>query len=126
MLARCAFFYMILLALSTSVFAQNTNQATPSFSCSGHLLSTEATICSDDDLKKLDRQLAIAYEGKLGTLPLSERTELRDSEKAWVAKRNQCGAHKPCIQDAYATRLTVLGGPSSLGVPSSSGTTKSS
>jgi uncharacterized protein len=73
MLKRLTFLCVLPLVLSTSAFAQNgTTEASPSFSCSGNVLPTEAVICSDDNLASLDRQLAAVYGSKLKSLPADQ------------------------------------------------------
>jgi uncharacterized protein YecT (DUF1311 family) len=98
--------------LSTIALGQIANETTPSFSCNGKLLSTEAVICSDDDLASVDRQLASIYSTKLRSLPTGQQAELEASEKAWLAERNSCGTNKSCIRNAYQVRIRSIGGPS--------------
>jgi TPR repeat protein len=98
------------LVLSASAFGQNTNEANPSFSCSGDLQPAEAVICSDDSLASLDRQLAAVYDSALTNLPAGQRTQIEAAESAWVAERNRCRTDKPCIRNAYRARIGSLGG----------------
>ena len=74
--------------------------ASPSFTCNGHLLPTEAVICSDDGLASFDRQLAADYKSSFDSLPESQRTVMESAERAWLAERNGCGTNKSCISNA--------------------------
>jgi uncharacterized protein YecT (DUF1311 family) len=89
--------------------------ATPSFSCTGSLNATERTICSDDSLAILDRQVATAYKNKFDGLPVESANALDElvkslaiTQKAWLAHRNLCGTDVGCIYKAYVTRRAAL------------------
>lgn len=84
--------------------------STPSFACTGNLLPTEATICSDGGLAALDRSLATLYTSKLDGLPAAQKSELEAGEKAWLTERDSCGTNKSCITNAYLVRIRQLGG----------------
>lgn len=122
---RTTLMCIMLIALSTSTFAQKDSQgepenrmqpspAGPSFSCSGNLAPAEAAICSDESLSSLDRDLAALYRLKLMDLPVDRKTQFADTEKAWVAERNECGTDKYCIEYSYKTRMNVLNDAASL------------
>jgi hypothetical protein len=76
----------------------------------GRLLPTEAVICSDETLSALDRALAASYKRKFDSLSASQRYELESAEKVRLAERNSCGTNKSCITNAYAIRISQLGG----------------
>ena len=89
--------------------------ATPSFSCSGALSTTEAVICGDDGLAALDRALATAYKNKFDGLPVESGNALDEvvwslvmTQKAWVAFRDSCGNDRACIRRAYLARTGAL------------------
>jgi uncharacterized protein len=95
-------------ALATLLTGQSISPAaaaSPSFSCTGNLLPAEAVICSDDSLAALDLSLAAAYQKMYDSFPASDRHELVDVQKEWIARRNACGPDKTCIRDAYTSRL---------------------
>jgi uncharacterized protein len=54
-----------LAGLLTWLLSSPAVAATPSFSCTGNLTSTEKVICSDNGLAALDVALAAAYKSKL-------------------------------------------------------------
>lgn len=89
--------------------------ATPSFPCTGPLNATERTICSDDSLAILDRQVATAYKNKFDGLPVESANALDElvkslaiTQKAWLAHRDRCGTDVGCIYKAYVTRRAAL------------------
>lgn len=82
--------------------------AAPSFSCGGNLSDTEAVICSDKVLSRLDSELADAYERKLESVGGREREALRADQKDWLDRRNRCRFDKGCIRRAYVDRFDTL------------------
>lgn len=111
MLKWLSFLCILPLVLSTGAAAQTTNEAGPSFSCTGRVLfPTEAVICLDDELMTLDRLLASVYRNKFINLSSGRQTELEALEQIWIAGRNRCGTNKPCISEAYQARISLLGG----------------
>jgi uncharacterized protein YecT (DUF1311 family) len=84
--------------------------ADPSFSCSDKLSETEAVICSDEKLSRLDTDLAKAYERALDDVSDRRQQLLRDEQKAWIQRRNDCRFDKVCVRRAYTERLGELGG----------------
>jgi S1-C subfamily serine protease/uncharacterized protein YecT (DUF1311 family) len=106
-----AFLCVLPLVLSTSAFGQDTKAATPSFSCNGQLLPTEAAICSDDSLASLDRQLAAVYRSKFRSLPTYQRADLESTQRTWLTERNSCRTNKSCIRNAYEAHISRLGSP---------------
>jgi uncharacterized protein len=84
--------------------------AGPSFSCSGNLLPTEAAICANSTLAVLDMALASLYDNVYNRTSGAARDQLVAAEKAWIARRDACGANVPCITQAYRSRIAQLGG----------------
>ena len=61
----------------------------------------ERTICSSDELRRLDRELNELYRrSNVSTA----------SERAWIAHRNQCGNDERCLSRRYRDRIYELGG----------------
>jgi len=102
-LLRAAGMLLVGLGLMTSPAI-----AHPSFSCSGSLSETEAVICSDDALGRLDVDLSIAYERALEDLSKRRQESMRDDQRAWLERRNECRFDKACIRSAYTDRLDEL------------------
>ena len=107
--AATAVIAIVLAVVVMGLSAAPAAAATPSFSCAGNLVPTEAVICSDDSLAALDRQLAAAYAKMYASFPVSERGTLTSVQKTWLAQRNACGTDKTCIRNAYLARLKQLG-----------------
>jgi uncharacterized protein len=85
--------------------------AGPSFSCSGNnLLPAEAAICANSTLAALDVALASLYDNVYNRTSGAQRDQLVAAEKAWIARRDACGANVPCITQAYRSRIAQLGG----------------
>jgi uncharacterized protein YecT (DUF1311 family) len=84
--------------------------ADPSFSCSDKLSETEAVICSDAKLSRLDTELAKTYERALDDASDRRQQSLRNEQRDWVQRRNGCRFDKDCIRRAYSDRLGELDG----------------
>lgn len=95
-------------ATSTSIPASQSPTAVvsgPSFDCSKVSDSTDLTICSNDELSQLDRQMAALYVARAQS---TDDTTMRDKQRAWLHDRNQCGADVPCLRQEYAARIQQL------------------
>jgi uncharacterized protein len=93
----------MLIVASASVFAS------PSFDCAKTSTSVEKTICGSETLQKLDSALASNYRDMLEAgddLPGGAK-DLKQDQKAWVAKRNVCTSEK-CLADMYRTRIDEI------------------
>lgn len=105
-------------ALGVLLMSQSTGSAgaaNPSFACTGVLTATEKVICSDGTLAALDRSLAAAYRNKFDGLPVKSADALDEvvkslvmTQKAWLARRNSCGADTACVYQAYIVRKGAL------------------
>jgi len=71
-----------------------------SFDCAKASTQTERAICQNPSVSKLDEELAVAYK--------NAGPEYRDSQRAWLRKRNQCGANANCLFIEYQSRIKFL------------------
>ncbi|MDR3497525.1 MAG: lysozyme inhibitor LprI family protein [Ancalomicrobiaceae bacterium] len=97
-IARIAVAAVLSLAAVATAHAQ-------SFSCRTTNNCTEAVICSDQHLGRLDEKMADRYY-KLRRL--SDRRDARDlleSQRDWLADRNSCGCNADCLIDYYTSRI---------------------
>lgn len=89
-----------------SAFSKGKKQAKnfdTSFDCKTAKGFVEETICTNEDLAKLDNQLGAQI--KMSLDKTTETKKIRDEQKAWVKDtRNKC-QDKECLVDAYKTRL---------------------
>jgi uncharacterized protein len=79
--------------------------AAPSFSCDGDLNVTEAVICSDEGLSRLDVRLTQAFQAGLRRLRGEARADLQAAQTAWRARRDECRYQKDCIRNSYTDQL---------------------
>lgn len=75
-----------------------------SFDCSKATTQVEKSICSNEELSRLDEALASEY--RTATLAESD-SRLRLDQRRWLARRNACG-NTACIVKAYEARLLQL------------------
>jgi uncharacterized protein YecT (DUF1311 family) len=87
-----------------------------SFDCAKAAAPIEKTICSDANLARQDRYVAVAYGQKTGGTDEAAKKPIRDAQRAWLASRTtHCGAKTgaakvACLTSLYDARLTVLTG----------------
>jgi uncharacterized protein YecT (DUF1311 family) len=85
----------------------------PSFDCAKALSQTEADICANPTLAKLDLELARLYEqihAGVGTQPAQD--QLRQLQRQWLRRRNQlclAAADRPaCLAEEYRRQRAAL------------------
>ena len=76
-----------------------------SFDCQKASTSVEKEICSNPTLGKLDEALAENYKYMMASnIGDGARKDLKQTQRAWIAKRNKCADGK-CIEAAYRSRV---------------------
>ncbi len=97
----------IALSISPSTFA-----ATPSFDCARAKGSVETLVCTDEELAKLDREVArlfvLARNGLRGAPRLPE---LIGTQRGWIRARDDCWRQsdaRVCTVESYAMRIQEL------------------
>lgn len=93
----------LILVLPGLVMLTPANAA--SFDCSKASTMVEKTICSDDELSRLDEQLAALYREAL--VAKMDHKALRQSQREWIARRNGC-KDRICVNRLYAERISIL------------------
>lgn len=71
----------------------------PSFDCAAASKASEHTICSNDNLARVD-----AYTGGMYRCLLDAATDAKDlraTQRAWLSKRDACGEDVGCLRGAY-------------------------
>lgn len=79
----------------------------PSFDCAKAGNNVERSICSSHVLADLDRDLAAKYAAAIASRP-EQSDAIRNSQRAWVDRRNNCGADTICLQAIMEARLVSL------------------
>lgn len=93
-------------------FATSVLVSPASFSCNTtRLTATEMAICRDNTLASDDRMLAGVYRAKLENASPAERVKLKEAQRAWLTRRNQCGTNWDCIDQDYRERIDVIQRP---------------
>jgi len=92
-------------AVDPAVQPPITDASGPSFDCSKVTDAAALTICSNDELSQLDRQMAALYFARAQS---TDDTTARDEQRMWLHDRNQCGADAICLQKEYAARIQQL------------------
>lgn len=83
----------------------------PSFDCSRATEWSEMMVCSRSALAQADVSVAEAYNRNLGRTDGAGAADLRRSQLAWIAERNQCQTSTDpmgCLTGVYASRSNVL------------------
>ena len=72
--------------------------------CDKAATRTEATICSNADLMKLDRELVVAYRHVIDSNPAAP--QLQRVQREWLATRDAgCRTNKACLIATYEDRI---------------------
>lgn len=80
--------------------------AAPSFDCAKAANAAEKEICRVPDLQWFDRQLARLY--KIARDQASNEQAVIAAQRAFIARRDACGADAVCIEKTYGDRLAEL------------------
>ncbi|HKP25594.1 MAG TPA: lysozyme inhibitor LprI family protein [Dongiaceae bacterium] len=90
----------LLLALATTAYAQEEDEAEPSFDCAAATQPVEALICADTSLADLDRKLGESYHALLATRVGEAQMLLREEQRAWAEGRAaSCGVESDPIEE---------------------------
>lgn len=80
----------------------------PSFDCGRASTPTEHTICNDQRLSRLDRDVAQAYASALARS--NQVGEVRATQRRWIDLRNDCGTDRQCLDNAMTGQIQILNG----------------
>ena len=64
-------------------------------------------MCSDDELARLDNELANAYKNARNSLDNASKKQLTNEQKSWLKTYNQC-ADKECVKYHLQMRIWAL------------------
>ena len=90
----------------------------PSFNCAKARTVTERTICGNSELSNADARMSNIYSQLRQSLSKMDFRQLRNKQRAWLKRRNDCFADTNCLSRAYNNRIaklesgTYLSGPS--------------
>lgn len=69
---------------------------------------TERTICSDYGLGQSEARLATLYQITASLVAMGQRGQIQDDQRAFLKRRDACGANAGCIRSTYADRIAQL------------------
>ena len=98
----------LVAAMATFVTTIAMAQVGPSFNCRYAKAPDEVLICQDEQLAKLDREMAPAYSGWLNNSWISDKRWFRAEQGAWLKRRRACGYNFDWISKAYSDRLVEV------------------
>lgn len=101
---RAAFGFVLTCSVLTPQIA-----GAQSFDCAKAASATEKAICDSRSLSNLDVEMATLY-GVQQELPMmmGARGATQDAAKAFLSKRDACGADQSCLTNAYDARIGDL------------------
>jgi uncharacterized protein len=85
--------------------------ASPSFDCARAATWSEKTICGDEGLAMLDREMASAFDTRQGQVGDIGRQQLLATQRAWLKSRDACrseGDPVGCLTNRYRSRIREL------------------
>jgi uncharacterized protein YecT (DUF1311 family) len=85
----------------------------PSFSCKGPapLTPVDVLICNDEELARLDVEMAQTYHQRLQVVEGPAKQQLIVDQRNWLKERSQCASSddsKKCVEIAMRRRITEL------------------
>ena len=92
---------------SESVNLMSSQNTKPSFDCAKASTNAEKIVCSDDELARLDNELANAYKNALNSLDNASKKQLTNEQKSWLKTYNQC-TDKECVKYHLQMRIWAL------------------
>jgi uncharacterized protein len=76
----------------------------PTFDCSRATNSSEMAICGDPTLARQDQHLSDLYRRLLE----ASGDSIKPAQRAWLAKRSDCGSDTSCLKNIYTERINRL------------------
>jgi uncharacterized protein len=106
----CISVLLVSVMLSISIHAAPGQQ--PSFDCRKAASISEKAICANVTLSRLDFQLGRTWHTLLDAFDIDsgQETQMKQDQRAWIARRTTCGADADCIGKLYRDRLSALDG----------------
>ena len=80
---------------------------TASFDCATASTRAETIVCSNEILRRKDRQLARNYADYVATLSEYGARAVQIDQRDWLARRDACD-NAACVADQYAERMTAI------------------
>lgn len=109
----------IKLLLAVSVLLESTTPFAASFDCNKAASFIEKAICSNEEISRLDDELAVNFKNAKNSISGEAVQELIATQKQWLSVRNKCTNDK-CLIDSYSKRIDAIAGHSSVSNISSS------
>lgn len=104
--------YFLVLVMSLFYLSEAAFSASPSFDCSKvEENSIEETICNDEQLSRLDLELAEVYKEAEKEAVNEKPPVLKAEQRGWIKGRNDCWKAenvKDCIKTNYQLRIAEL------------------
>lgn len=99
----------LVAALAAAALATGAAAQGPSFNCDYALSDSEAAICRDPALARLDAEHELLFSRTLAAAPDAAQPRMRRDHAAWRAFRDACGGDGACIARRYEARIGELG-----------------
>lgn len=76
--------------------------------CTKARTPVEKTICGNYALGQAEARMATLYEWTTQLVPMGQRGNIQDDQRAFVRAREQCGPELACILGLYDRRIDAL------------------
>lgn len=70
--------------------------------------ATEKTICGNYGLGQQEARMATLYQWATSFVPMGQRGDIQDAQRAFLNERNACGTNVACLRRAYDGRINQL------------------
>lgn len=86
----------------------------PSFDCRKAATKTEKSICANENLANIDKNLAKIWKSFLYEFDeITYKDQLKKEQSLWIKLRNKCNDDVKCIEKTYQQRIDLLSGKQS-------------
>ncbi|MET3663362.1 peptidoglycan-binding protein [Aquamicrobium ahrensii] len=85
----------------------------PGFDCEQARASDELAVCASATLRHLDSQMSANYAQLIKDASEADAAHWRNTQRAFLEKRQACGSEVPCLTLLYEDRIAELGFPPS-------------
>ena len=87
---------------------ESTASVSPTYKCDDSKTAAELVVCKSPELVLLDVRLDALYMSAVQRSEPSNVRTLRDEQRAWIQKRDECGVKTDCLKKEYLDRIAQL------------------
>ncbi len=95
-------------ALIALTICLGSSASAASFDCGKASNPTEIAICDNPEISAMDELMGATYKRSFEFVGWMTKTQIKESQRAWIAQRNACLDDPDCIYSQYSDRIIEL------------------